>query len=79
MQCNRCGATLPTSASTCPYCANPTPHNVGSSPSSYGYMTNSFFADGNTGQGTIEVFWCQDSACTHGGLSWVRPFSVTTN
>jgi hypothetical protein len=45
----------------------------------YGYMTDSFFADGNTGQGTIEVFWCQDSACTHGGLSWVRPFSVTTN
>lgn len=45
----------------------------------YGYMTNSFYAYGNTGQGTIEVFWCQDANCKHGGLAWVRPFSVSAS
>jgi hypothetical protein len=29
MQCNRCGAALPTGASSCPVCGNPTPYNVG--------------------------------------------------
>jgi hypothetical protein len=28
-------------------------------------------------QGTVEVFWCQDSACTSGGLAWARPFSIS--
>jgi hypothetical protein len=42
----------------------------------YGYMSTSFYSYGNTGQGAIEVFWCQDADCNHGGLAWVRPFSV---
>ena len=43
----------------------------------YGYFTNNFDAsNGAVGQGAVEVFWCQDSGCTHGGLAWVRPFSV---
>lgn len=50
-------------------------HTIGS----YGYMTDSFYAYGNTGQGAIEVFWCQDADCAHGGLAWVRPFSVTAS
>jgi flagellar basal body-associated protein FliL len=52
---------------------------IGSNAVGYGYMTGTFYAYGNTGQGTIEVFWCQDAACTHGGLSWIRPFSVTAD
>lgn len=43
----------------------------------YGYMSDSFYSYGNTGQGAIEVFWCQDAGCDHGGLAWVRPFSVS--
>lgn len=36
MQCNRCGATLPPGATTCPNCGNPTPYNVSSpGPSPY--------------------------------------------
>jgi cytoskeletal protein RodZ len=49
---------------------------IGQYAAGYGYMTGNFYAYGNTGQGTIEVFWCQDSGCNHGGLAWVRPFSV---
>ncbi|WP_141727763.1 zinc ribbon domain-containing protein [Thermogemmatispora onikobensis] len=28
MQCNRCGAALPTGAASCPVCGNPTPYNL---------------------------------------------------
>lgn len=52
---------------------------IGQTAVGYGYMTDSFYAYGNTGQGTIEVFWCQDADCAHGGLAWVRPFSVTAS
>ena len=45
----------------------------------YGYHAKSFSTYGATLQGTVEVFWCQDSACTHGGLAWARPFSVTAS
>ncbi|GER82363.1 MAG: zinc ribbon domain-containing protein [Thermogemmatispora sp.] len=30
MQCNRCGAALPTGAASCPVCGNPTPYNLAS-------------------------------------------------
>lgn len=52
---------------------------IGQNAAGYGYSTGTFYANGNTGQGTIEVFWCQDADCTHGGLSWIRPFSVTAD
>lgn len=43
----------------------------------YGYFSDSFFvSNGAVGQGAVEVFWCQDADCTHGGLAWVRPFSI---
>lgn len=45
----------------------------------YGYMSDSFISYGNVEQGTIEVFWCQDKACTRGGLAWARPFTITAN
>ncbi|MEO6888734.1 MAG: hypothetical protein ABI456_06085 [Ktedonobacteraceae bacterium] len=45
----------------------------------YGYMSTGFYSYGNTGQGAVEVFWCQDAGCNHGGLAWVRPFSVTAS
>ncbi|HEX7734195.1 MAG TPA: hypothetical protein VF458_05020 [Ktedonobacteraceae bacterium] len=45
----------------------------------YGYFSDGFSTYDTTLQGTIEVFWCQDSACTHGGLAWARPFSVTAS
>lgn len=52
---------------------------IDQSAAGYGYMTDSFSSYGNTGQGTVEVFWCQDANCTQGGLAWVRPFSVSGN
>ncbi|GHO66381.1 hypothetical protein KSC_052730 [Ktedonobacter sp. SOSP1-52] len=45
----------------------------------YGYFSDSFSTYDITFQGTVEVFWCQDAGCTHGGLAWARPFSVTTS
>jgi hypothetical protein len=45
----------------------------------YGYMGETFYITDNTSQGTIEVFWCQDAACAHGGFAWARPFSVTAS
>lgn len=45
----------------------------------YGYMSSGFYSYGRIGQGAVEVFWCQDAGCNHGGLAWVRPFSVAAS
>ncbi|WP_201394161.1 hypothetical protein [Ktedonobacter sp. SOSP1-52] len=45
----------------------------------YGYFSESLSPYDVTFQGTVEVFWCQDANCTHGGLAWARPFSVTAS
>jgi hypothetical protein len=49
---------------------------IGQSTYGYGYMGETFYISDTTNQGTVEVFWCQDDACAHGGLAWARPFSV---
>ncbi|GHO71173.1 hypothetical protein KSC_100650 [Ktedonobacter sp. SOSP1-52] len=45
----------------------------------YGYFSERFSPYDITFQGTVEVFWCQDADCIHGGLAWARPFSVTAS
>lgn len=51
---------------------------IGANAAGYGYMAYDVDTyDDVTIQGIIEVFWCQDSACEHGGLAWARPFTVT--
>jgi len=45
----------------------------------YGYMSEIFYTSVTISQGTVEVFWCQDADCAHGGLAWARPFSITAS
>ena len=52
---------------------------IGPNSTGYGYMSYGFYTYGNTDQEAVEVFWCQDANCTHGGLAWVRPFSVSAH
>lgn len=49
---------------------------IGANAYGYGYFSEGFYVYDSLAQGTVEVFWCQDAACQHGGLAWARPFSV---
>lgn len=39
----------------------------------YSYVSGSY---SGSGQGAVELYWCNDSGCNQGGLAWVRTFTI---